>query len=192
VAKRNQTERRIILGPPSAAAKDHIIAAAQCLHEARVAQVRAERIDPEHQSYRRSFQRAFEDKLWEASNTYRKDIKGLQDEFRARWFVWRAVFPISIIAGVTGFEILSTRGRGYFCERALALWIARAFGEVPFTHIGDVVDRDHTTVISAVCRADRGLARKGSEFYNLLVDVLDLESENLWASKESFPPAKPG
>ena len=115
--------------------------------------------------------------MWEASNPYRQSIKEIEKEFRARWFVWRSLLPISLISSIPCEEILV--GRANFRERALAIWLARQIGDLRYIDLGKVVDRDHTSVLSSCRRVEDALEAREPGFWNLLQDVIYLEEFEL-------------
>lgn len=122
-------------------------------------------------------------------------------EFRARWFAWRSALAVSLISGLTCEQIISGNGlvlrkergtlRGYgsnlfFLERSMVIWICRTIGDISFTQIGAVVDRQNTSVMSAFRRADDAIASREPKYFDLLTDVLYLESNQLGPQKNNL------
>ncbi len=116
--------------------------------------------------------------------------------FRARWFVWRAALPISIISGLTCEEIISGRGSAprrhgcgsglFFFERSMVIWICRTIGDISFSQIGSVIDRKHSAAMSAFKCADDAIAKREPKYFDLLTDVLYLEDSELGSQKGHF------
>jgi len=102
-------------------------------------------------------------------------IVAMEREFRARWFVWRAALPVSMISGVA--VDLLFRGRPFFTERSVVIWLARSLGGISLSQIGRVLDRHHTSIMSAFRRADEGIREKEPSFFYLLQDVFESERE---------------
>ncbi|MHC4435059.1 MAG: hypothetical protein ACYTBS_24750 [Planctomycetota bacterium] len=180
---------RGILGPPNPVAFRHLRDAARSLQLADAAYVEAEHLSLRDEmdesaslTKKRSFENRFREELWQAANRHRRSIKKLEEEFFARWFVWRAVLPISSITGIEPTAML--RGRRHFQERSLAIWIARTAGNVLLTEIGRVIDRDHSSVIHSFKRAEADISERRWPVYDLLIDTLELESEWSLVSKD--------
>lgn len=177
-----------ILGPPCAEAFRNTIDAAVSLEKAYAADYKYAEIDfPESGRFKRSRESHFRDELWKELNLYRKSKMKIEAEFRARWFVWRAALPISIIVGVQPGYIFEA-GAPMSTPRTMAAWLASTAGDVPAPDIADVIGRDRTTVLNSIKRARIGVADPSSAFYKLMTDLLDFETEHLWASKKSSPP----
>ncbi len=164
------------LGPPCVEAFRHTIDAANSLEKAHAANYRSMVLEfPKSFWFKTPRERHFRDELWLAANLYRKKKRMIEDEFKARWFVWRALFPISTIIGVQPYHIFGTE-ECMFVPRSLAIWIAFITGDLAASDIAPVVGRQRTTVLHSIKRAESGVAKKGSEFYNLLTDFLEVES----------------
>lgn len=179
-----------ILGPPCAAAVNHLIEAATLIELAEVAILRENRGMPESSSLIGRYQSSFRDELLDASNLYRKSKAKLMDEFRARWFVWRVTLPISIIVGVQPAYIFEAGMTRMAVPRSLISWISMSAGNLVAMDIADVIGRNRTTVSEYIKKAKIGVAQPDSEFYKLMTDLLDFEAEYLWDSKELSPPLK--
>lgn len=178
-----------VLGPPCAEELRHTIDAANSLEKAHAASLESAVVHfPKSYRFKESQQRRFRDKLWATANLYRKNKIAIEDEFRSRWFVWRAIFPISLILGVRPDCIFGS-AEPMFVPRALAIWIAAEAGDVSASDIAKVVGRDRATVTHSIKRAKIGVADPDSGFYKLMADLIQFESEELWASRKSSPPA---
>lgn len=115
--------------------------------------------------------------LWDYKNKRFKTPESLKREFKTRWFLWRSLLPISMVAGVSGMKIL--RGRPYFTERSLSIWMAIEAGGVSMNSIGEIVDRDHTSIMNAYRRANEEMENNSSPTFLLMKDVLEIESRCL-------------
>lgn len=140
-----------------------------------------------------------------------RELFMLRRSFRARWFVWRAALPISIISGLACEEIISGRSRtlrqhdgrskpdgskyrrryGYgsqlfFLERSMVIWICRTIGGISFSQIGSVIDRKHTVAAAAFRCADDAIIGREPKYFDLLNDVLYLENNELESKKGHF------
>lgn len=117
--------------------------------------------------------------VWDFGKGKFKSPKFIKKEFRAAWFLWRAILPISIISNVDGITIF--QGRPFFVERSLAIWVAIKDNDISTPSIGRVLDRDHTSILNSFNSADNGMKDYRSPFFMLMNDVIEVEKA--WLSK---------
>jgi len=109
---------------------------------------------------------------------YRKRKESLEKDFRARWFIYRALIPVAAVSGIPAEGILSTSiRRDIFEARSLVIWMAFHASGSSYSSIGRIMDRDHSTIIYSVSNVDEALKRESSNIMRMLIDVCHLESE---------------
>lgn len=110
--------------------------------------------------------------------SWRRNQERLEQDFRVRWFIHRAVIPVSVVSGVPSNKILSNiRRRDIFHARALTTWIAYRTGDLSYAHVGRVMGRDHSTVRHAVHMVDDEIESGAGSVYLMLRDVCELERQ---------------
>jgi len=187
-ASTTKTDRRTILDLPIRKIHDHIIDAAKSLKAADEALVEYQHIleleENGHAAKKasRALERKVQDALWRVANPHRKRIASLEEEFRARWFIWRAAIPIASISGVPVRYIFYSNE--LFMERSLTIWIAKGASDSSFKSLGHVIDRDRATVAHSFKRAEYFLERKNPFFMSLLQDLISLEKDLKCLSKK--------
>ena len=116
--------------------------------------------------------------LHDVNASWQRSKSRLAKEFRAKWFIHRAIVPVSVVSGISSDEIFSdTRTRDTFNARALVMWIAYQSGSIGYASIGRVIARDHSTVRHAIQVVDNNLTARRGGVYEMLVDVCDLEDQ---------------
>lgn len=120
-------------------------------------------------------------------NRHRREIQYQEYLFRARWFIWRAALPVAVVSGLNIETMLSVQTRGYprsvvSQPRQVTIWLARHLGKLKFTHMANVLLRDHTSVVYAVSVTGKAIKKRDQEVLELLSHVFDLEDR--WASRK--------
>jgi len=120
----------------------------------------------------------YESDLHSLNVSWRQAQERLNKSFRAKWFIHRAVIPVAIVSGVHSDRILSDiLIREVSNPRALVMWIAYQTGNIGYSSMGRIMNRDHSTVRHAIQVAGDNIAAKSGSMYTMFVDVCDLEDQ---------------
>jgi len=109
----------------------------------------------------------------------RREIRFRSDKSKSIWFIWRAVLPVSIVSDIDPDTILSIDYKSHQWEistpRHVTIWLAKTCGNLKYTVMGKVLNRDHTSIVNSVNVVNESLDTMRGKTYRLLSEVLELE-----------------
>lgn len=109
---------------------------------------------------------------------HRRSKEQLYDEFRAKWFIYRSVLPVSLVSGIHPNVILSpAKAREIFDARSVVIWIAHRASGATHSVMGRVLNRDHSSIRYAIRHVDESLADRRRNITSTIEDVCMLESQ---------------